>query len=243
MATRTAQRIITRVMRDLNYIGRNATPKADDSTDALDTFNDWLESLNLEHLMLPYTSITDQVLTDGDGMYTIGLSGGSIPIARPEDIDGVSLILNPSNPETEIPLHKVIDFSEWQRITSKDLSSEQPGSYWYNPKTTFGELNIHPVPSGTPTIRLYTQDRLTRVATLATSLTLDDGYMRMIHYNLGVELQPGLGVPLPENWMKLAIDSQALLKSVHIEDHKLELDDVVGVGNHYNIYSDRANRG
>lgn len=237
MATRTAQRIITLVMRDLNYIGRNANPKANESTDALDKLIGVLSVLSKNSLLRPYTLIQPKTLTSGTSLYTVG-SGGNINIARPDFIKRASVIEGTTPNTVETPLYCAKDESDWQRYVSKTFVSTRPGAIWYNPKSILGELNIHPVPSGTPVIWLYLQDRYVLPTLLTTILSMDDADFLMLHYELGLHLQPGLGVPLPDNWLSLARQTKGEVKSPNIKDSTLRLEGVPGVQSCYSINSD-----
>lgn len=224
-------------MRDLNFIGRNANPTGNESLDALDKLIGVLAALSKSALLRPYTLIQPVTLTSGDALYTVGLTG-DIAIARPDFIKRASLIQGTSPNTIETPLYCAKDESDWQRYVSKTSVSTQPGAIWYNPKQILGELNIHPVPSGTPLIWLYVQDRYTLPTLLTTILSMDDADFLMLHYELGLHLQPGLGVPLPENWIALAAQTKGAIKSPNVKDSVLRLDGVMGVQSCYSINSD-----
>lgn len=237
MSTLTAQRIITLVMRDLNYIGRNADPKGNESADALIKLQQVLGVLSKRSLLRPYTLIEPVILTDAVSLYTVGPTG-TIVVARPDFINRASVVEGTSPNTVETPLYCAKDEADWQRYVSKTYTSTRPGAIWYNPKTTNGELNVHPVPSDTPLIWLYLQDRYTAPTLLTSQITLDDGELLMLHYQLGLHLQPGLGVPLPNNWINLANQTIADIKSPNIKHGTLSLDGVPGVQSSYDFNAD-----
>lgn len=225
-------------MRGLRYLGRNAEPTGNDSADAFDTLNEMLAGFNRESLLLPYELIYAYTLTSGAALYTIGLTG-NIAIARPDRIERASFRggTGASN-YYEVPIFCAQTARDWQKILSKSSTSTQPTAIWYNPKVIAGELNVYPTPSGTPTILLYIQDRLTQLTDLSTEFNLDDGMLQMIRFNLGVKLQPELGVPLPDGWLDQAISTKAVIKSSNIKPGTLELHDVPGQSGRYLIGSD-----
>lgn len=240
--SQTAQRLITRTMRGLHYLGRNNDPTANDSADAFDTLNEMLASWNLEGLLLPYILIQAVTLVINQGTYTIGPTG-DVAIPRPDKIIAASYRFGTIPDFVEVPCRVYETASEWQSVTSKAITTSIVNSVFYNPKTGNGELNVHSVPSVAGTLLIYVQDRLTQLTDLSTTFALNDGYDRALRYNLGVDLQPELGVELPKGWLELAHSSKALIKSRNIKHGKLTLEvpGMPNIGSGYWIFTDTYN--
>jgi hypothetical protein len=218
--------------------------------DALDSLNDLLAAWNLEPLLLPTTRISGIVLPfSSNGNFSV-VVGGDINIPTPERIDQASRLTGLTTNDLEIPLRVVRTVREWQTLTNKLSQSTQMSAVWYDPPgplTNTGTLHVYPVPTVAGQILvLYTQSRFAPVPALNTTIDLPDGHNRAIRYNLGVEIAPEFGKELPTGWEKLAVDSKAKLKSIHIQDGKLDLSGVMGStnsrGGGYNILSDGNNR-
>lgn len=247
MAAVTARRMITRVLRGINYIARNSTPSPDDSNDALDTLNDMMAGWNLEPMMHGYTFILGAILaSSSNGVYTVGPGGDIVTTARPDRIQRISRLTGATVNDLEIPLNPIETDREWQELATKLNPGTQVSAFWYNPTNTLGQLHVYPVPSASgQSILLYLQSRFSFIPTLDTPIDLPDGVNRAIRYNLGLELASEFGKELPALWVQMANDSKAKIKTINIKPGKLELNDVMGVGNSgsgsgYNIFSDSS---
>lgn len=236
----SAQRIITRTMRGLKYLGRTANPTADDSADAFDTLQEMLAGWNREGLLLPYVLIQAITLVINQATYTIG-SGGDVAITRPDKIKAASYRYGTTPNFVEVTCDVIESELEWQRVKSKALSTSVVSKVFYNPKFPLGELNAYPVPSVAGTLLIYVQDRLVQLTDLSTEFALPDGFLQAIRFNLGVKLQPELGLDLPKGWLDQARDTKAAIKSSNIKHGKLSLNGVPGTsssGGGYWIYTD-----
>lgn len=236
MSVQTGLKIITRTMRGLGYLNRNTDPQPNEAEDALDTLNEMLAGWNREKMLLPYVLIQSIALVANQSLYTVG-AGGDVNITRPDKINYVSVRLGSTVATyVEIPVRVLNNEREFQLIRAKGIATTLVSHAWYNPKFPLGELNCYPVPSATGTLLIYVQDRLTAM-TLNGTVSLPDGLLQAIRFNLGVRLQPELQVELPKGWLEQAKETKGAIKSSNIKHGLLELD-VPGINGRYWIQSD-----
>lgn len=240
-STQTARRLITRVLRGINYIPRNGDPNGPDSQDAFDTLVEMMASWNLEPMLPGYIVGQPLTLIANQQTYVVGPSG-AINQGRPEKIEQASFVTSTAPNYIEKPLRVIRTIREWQLVPDKFSTATEPSAVYLDPRFTTATtalLYVYRVPSTGGTMIVYLQGRYIALDDLDTEIILPDGVARALRYNLGVELAPEFGKELPLMWEQRAIESKAKLKSIRIQPGLLELDGVMGVGQgSYNVNSD-----
>lgn len=242
--TITASAITKRAMRLIKAIAAGETPKAGESQDCLTALNGMVDSWLLERLTIPQVLRTTKVLTSGTQDYTIGV-GGAFNIARPNWIQDVGII--PAGITSELPIGPVLSDDEWSQVRIKSQASAFPMSIYYNYAyaSGLGLISVWPVPNTAPTLVVYTpKASITEFAALATPYEVPPGYDRAITYNLAVEIASEFSKPVPDDVMRIAMESKANIKRANIRMFKLGCDTgVLSRGDTGGVYNWRTDQG
>src|ERR1035438_2935914 len=89
---RTTLDMITRALRLINVVAASELPTSDEANDALEDFQDMVDSWNADSLSIFTTSAADYPLTLNQQAFTLG-PGGDFDTTRPSKIIGTSAIL------------------------------------------------------------------------------------------------------------------------------------------------------
>lgn len=199
--------IVKAALLDLNAIDATTTPSSADGELGLSRLNRLIDQWALERLTIYYFVRTTGTITANDGTYTVG-SGGDINIARPIYFNAVNFIDTSTDPDTELPLHRLTD-EMYAAIAFKAQTSTYPTSWHYNPAWPTATLNFWPIPtSSTLQYALYVPTALTQASALSTTFTLPPGYQRFMETALAVELASAFGRPLTEDLLLKARDAK-----------------------------------
>ncbi|MDE2098395.1 MAG: hypothetical protein KGL39_14170 [Patescibacteria group bacterium] len=190
----TAQDIINAALRKIGAIATGESPTSTESSDALETLNDLVDSWNTQRLAIYTTNRQVFNFTAGKATYTYG-TGGDFNAARPVRIDRVSVITN-SNPSQplELPI-AYLTVGEWQQTPVKNVPSSLPFRVYDDGSFPLRNLTFWPNPTdGTVQACLYPWAQLTEFADLVTDYQFPQGYARALKYALALELAPEFGV-------------------------------------------------
>ena len=206
----TATQIITDALKKLGVWEKGETIDADEGADGLRSLNFLIDSWANDNLMLYQQVQRTKALTSSDGQYTIG-SGGDIDTTRPVRIVS-AYCRDANNGDYTI---KIINASQWARITLKTTAGSYPDYLYYRPNYPLGEINLYPEPGSGLTLYLECWDQITQFATGATSASLPPGYERALIYNLALEIAPEYGVNVSPEVAKLAAESREFIQDVN----------------------------
>jgi hypothetical protein len=130
---------------------------------------------------------------------TIGSSGTAnfSVTQRPTRIPRASVILNNVNPPVEVPLEPHDD-QWWMDQTIKNLTSQQPTDFYYNPTYPDGQLYLWPVSTEAWGLRLECWQLLSQFAQITDPIggpgsigTVPPGYRNAMMLTLAETLLPG----------------------------------------------------
>lgn len=239
----TASDLITAALRTIGILAEGETASAESAADAFLRLNDWIDSLGTERLTIYAIARTVQALVASTASYTIG-SGGTINIARPEWIDHATVIPDVSaTTPVELDLEVLTD-QQWQAVTMKSLTSTLPQAIYFDHGWTagLGRIYVWPIPTGTPSLVLYTPTALTEFADLTTDYTFPAGYRRFFRYNFGLDLCDDFDVP-PQRQAAISLkaaQAKGAIKRANLRLRTLGMDPaLLGSGGYgYNIVAD-----
>ena len=222
----TVTQLITHCARMINFIGRGQTLEASESNNALDLFNELNASWNRQSLMIFRTVRSEVSWAASQSSRTIGSAGANITLPRPDRIIEASYIDSAASPALEIPLAIIQTIQQWQSIPQKTQTSTQPLLLYYDATITGedGTIYIWPVPTSTITLALYLWGRMTTAWILGDTITMPDGYLRMMRYNLARELCGIWNMSVPEYVERGAEDSMANIKSLNMTPRPIACD-------------------
>lgn len=217
----TVRDLITGSLRLIGAIDPGEALDGQAALDALQALNGLIESMNLEHLLNPTGLNRVNVTTvPGQASYTIG-TGGNFDTARPVAIDKAFVTLSGAEYEVE-----VVGDDEWAEIPLKSLQNI-PTRLYYEPESPLGVVFLHPVPSAAFPLALWVWDALPTYTTVNTTLTLGPGYLRMLRYNLAVELAPEYSKEPSPVVVQIAMESKAAVKRANQITPLLGVDDAL----------------
>lgn len=225
----TAGDLINASLREIGVLAGGETPPADDSTDARTALNRLINQWSAEGLKLFTVTRTTWTITANDGQYTVGASA-DVNVSRPAIINRVGFIDTSTSPDTEYPLRKLTEDS-WANVSLKAQTSTFPEVFYYNPTYPPGTLDLWPVPTSTTLSGvLYAPAVLTEFSGLTTSVSLPNGYERMIVKNLALDLCPSYGKQPSPLLLQQARDATATVQRMNYRLSDLSLDPAALVG-------------
>lgn len=218
----TARDLIKGSLRVLGVIATGETPSAEESNDALSALNDMLDSWSNERLII-YTKTEETfTLTPSQGRYSMG-SGGNFNTTRPIKIENAVIEIAGTSPTSEVPV-RIVPKEQWVYINVKDTTSNIPTVLYAEGSYPLEYINLYPVPSVANSLTLWTIKPLTTLTNLSTSLSLPQGYLRALKFNLAKELAPEYGVTLTPEAAMIAMESKANIKRNNITERLLGSD-------------------
>jgi len=160
------------------------------NAEALDILNALIDDLNTQRLVVYTIQRILQPLRAGQQTYQIGLTSPDWNIPRPSRVENASLIYQSgSDQPLELPI-TIIDTEQWQDIPVKNIASPVPRCLYYDRAYPLGNVSLWPLPSVSYQIALYLWLQLSQFGSLSDPVSLPPGYLRMLQYNLAVELEP-----------------------------------------------------
>lgn len=232
----TAQTIIDRALRLIGAIASGESPTAAESNDGLTALNAMVASWQTEKLNVYSFVDTAFTLVNADSSYTVGPAGNFALTPRPPKIDQIFVRANGIDYQVEM-----IDYERWNAIPDKTSESDIPIYAYYEPTLPTGTLQLWPVPNMAYSLHIVTWTSLAELASLATTITLPQGYERALAYNLAVEVAPEYEKQPAPSVQAIAMESKAAIKRVNNRPMLMnsELGYIVG-GQRSNIFSGGA---
>lgn len=219
----TALDLIKGSLRLIGSLATGETPSSADSSDALVTLNQLLDSWSNDGLIVYSRTREVFPLIASQSSFTIG-TGGDFDTTRPINISEAGLIEN----DAEFPL-EIITQQEYSQIVLKSTESNIPRRLYYEPEFPLGRIYLWPIPSSGNSIALYSMKPLASIASLATTISLPPGYERMIKYNLALELSPEYGKPIDGIIAQIASDSKNEIQRTNFRPVMMK-SDALGLG-------------
>ena len=235
--TATAIEVINAALRLLQVKGDDVTLSANEANDALFALNSLFDSWSNDNLML-YDIVRESFsLTAGKNPHTWGI-GGDFNSERPMKLNTVNIMVG----STEWPVRILTD-DDYAAIRLKTLQTNYAQYCWLEQSYPLANLWIYPVPGSGNTLITYSEKPLTQIASLTTSITMPPGYIRMLRYNLAVELASEYQLKAGDDVVRIAIESKNALQRQNRKPKTLQVDQALlsMKKNRYNIYTDGYN--
>ena len=208
----TVLQLLTASLRRIRVVSGSDTPDGDTLQTAFDRFNDWIDALKNDNLLVYARVRTTWALTTA-ASYAVGV-GSAVNIeapASPQDIENCGYIDTSYSPTYEYMLGPVLTEDARAAIPQKLFQSLYPSYWYYNPTLPTGTLSPWPIPtSSTLQGVIYTGDSVDEFTSTATVLSLPKGYRRFLINGLAVELHPEFPIaPLNPEVLRIAIEARA----------------------------------
>lgn len=238
-STITVADLITASLRRMNVLQAGEAPSSDDLADGFLRFNDLVDSLALESLIIYQIVRTTWNLVSGTRDYAVGPSG-AVNIARPIYIDHVHYQDTTVSPVLERPLDRLTK-DAWAAIPFKTQTNTLPSAVYYEPTYPTGTLSFYmtPTQSGLQGV-IYAPTAVPRFGATSDIIALPPGYNRMLRDNLALELWPEFreNVPVDPGLVSSAQTSKSLIKVSNVRMTDLGFDPALtGHGYRSNIYT------
>lgn len=232
----TVRDLIGGSLRLIGAIDPGESPDPEETNDALGTFNDFLDALGVERLMLPFTASVQYATIPTQASYSVG-PGADWNGIRPQDV--ITATLRVGN--VDVPLTKM-SLDQYSDIPVKTTLSPQPQYFYYEAQYPLGRFVLFPIPTVIVGV-IITQQALFQQVTLDTVITtLPPGYRRMLRYNLALELAPEYSrATVSAQVRSIAADSKAKIKGANSVSLDASFDSRtpgLGASGRYNIYQD-----
>jgi hypothetical protein len=206
----TANDVITGALRIIGVLGESESASGNQTTDALVTFNEMIESWSIERLSVFCTQDQTFTWTANNRTRTLGPTGdfaGNRPVLLDDSTyytqNGISYPL------------RLVNEDQYNSIALKTDTSTMPIVLWANMAMPDMELAIWPVPTASCEVHFVSVEQLTQAADPTTTLVLPPGYLRALKFNLGVELAQEYGRPLQTATVRIAATAKRNLKRIN----------------------------
>jgi hypothetical protein len=245
----TALDIISSALRLIGVLAAGETAPGYQANIALQTLNQLVDSLSAERLMI--WSILRNLYTLTAGVQTYQL-GPSTPATFATTLDqqryvrleraGIIYLGNALQP-LELPMEVLTEVG-WAAIPVKAIASTLP-QYLYDDKAfPQRNLNFWPFPDVSTQVALYLWTPLTFFPDLTTQFTFPPAYIKMLRYNLAIDLAaewPGNPATAAAIFA-LAKETKGVVKSFNVEPVDMRCDaalTAMGINGLYDWRSDQ----
>jgi len=229
----TAGDQIKRAMRLLGVLAGGETPSATEYADGVVSLNQMLDSWSTERLVL--FSSTTQTFTwpAGQASRTLGASGNFVG-TRPVTLETSTNYTYQGITYTP----SIINRDQYNAIPDKTIQTQVPEVLYVNMTYPNLTMYLYPVPSANLTFNIIGMTPMTQVADETTVLSLPDGYLRALAYNLAVEMAPEYGVEPSRTVKNIARISRMNIKRINNPDDVLSVPVAIINNGRYNIVTD-----
>lgn len=208
--------ILTRAARSIGFIGQGQTLNGPEGADALSIANEWMAAQNQEEFMFYRVERTVIAWPASVASKTLGATGFFTTIPRPDRLLGSGWISGTGTSQIERPVNVLQTWKEYQAVTLKNMTSTLNMQIYYDPTYPDGTLYPWPIPNVNLSLTLYTWLRFTAFAALTSTISMPDGFLRMLRLNLACELGAEFSMPVPSYIEQRAREAKGNWKSLRI---------------------------
>lgn len=206
----TVNDIITDALEITGMKSPNETLATVWATVGLRRINSILDGWNVDKIRGYSVQEHDFSLTPTQSVYTIG-SGGDFNVTRPVKIE-YAYVVDSSDVKHRI---EIVDYQTFHRQDYQKVDASYPYFMWYNPKSQLGEINLYPTPTTGYTIHLDVFLGFASYATGGDTVTLPQGYERLLTYQLAIELCSHRGKQVPRKVEQTFIKIEQTIEAVN----------------------------
>jgi hypothetical protein len=255
--SRSAADFIKSALRLVGALRSGLGLSNDELKDAQQVFNDLLDALSVERIMVPATTVQtlDQnqaplMLKPGQQAYKLGNVNGNedFLLSRPSRVERVSVLYSVSQPTPEELTLEMYDDVQWQGISNKSTTSILPqGCFPDESNAVFPDtvLSFWPVPTQANPVILYLWQVLQMFPDLTTKFLFPPAYARMLRYNLAVDLAAEFPCDLQKFQIvqKIASETRSQVAGINVRPKEAVCDEaLLGGGGMGNIFTGTSNR-
>ena len=179
-------------MQEIGALDPNETPSAEDAAYCLAKLNLRVDEWAARKVYAYAMAFDLYTLAPFLSPHTIGPSGYWQVPTRPTRLESCSLVLNNTNPSTDIPMN-VRDDQWWASNQVKGINSSTPTDVYYDPTQPNGSLYFWPVPNFGYQVRLEYWIVVSQIPALTTPLQLPQGYGNALMLQLAFDICDAFG--------------------------------------------------
>lgn len=236
---------ITQALRMIGITDAIDPPSPEDSQTGLTVLQDMIDDWATQRGLSITVAAVQFNLTQNKAVYTIG-PGGDFNAARPEWIEGVSVIPDRTLTQPlEIDLGRMLSVKEFQDVPMKNIGMPFPAWAYYdnNAAAGLGQITIPPPTTATAALKLYYPSPLAQFVDLVTTYTFKPGYVRAIRYNLAVECADAWRQPLQARIAQKAAQALGNLKRANVAPKVAQFDAALSGSSSGSGYNARTDQG
>jgi len=216
----TPRDLINNALELIGVLAPGETATADQATSGLRALNRMLESWSTENLMI-YSEVTeDLTLVASQRVYTMG-SGGDLNTTRPIEILNMTWKDETPNPDYELPI-EIVPQAQYKYEPTKGTTSNIITKAYVNYGYPLVSISFYPVPDEANKVSITSNKPLTTYTSLSTTLSLPEGWLEALEYNLALRVRPSYGVPLDPAIQQIAVESKGNIKRQNKKPMKLK---------------------
>jgi len=198
----TVQELINAALRTIGVLASGESPSSEESADGLAALNQLVASWTAQALPI-YQITRESFPLTGALSYTIG-TGQTFNTVRPIKIKAASVI-SMNNIAKAV---RVVSAEEWATVLDKAATGTFAEVLFYDGGFPSGTIRMAPVPLFGSSLELYSYKPLSQFASLGDSISLPDGYLRALRFNLAVDLAPEFGRVIDPTLAAIANDAK-----------------------------------
>lgn len=206
--------LITEALVTIKALAVGETPEADMTSDALNKFNEVLESLSIQNLAVYASTVTTVPLVANQAAYILGAGGvGQRPLSM-NSIQSIFATYQGVDYPIELTPQAEYDVLAVKTITGIPGYAAFDNGY---PNTT---LTLYPTPYANGVMKISMKQAFTNAAALTDSIDMPPGYRRMVRLMLAWNLLPDYPGMTPDELERLKNDranATAQVKRANIE--------------------------
>jgi hypothetical protein len=202
---------------------------------ALRVLNSLLDGWATEQLLVYVIDRQVFGLVGNTASYTLGPGGtwNTTPLygagtPRPVRLEAVWYV-EPST-QTELPVTLLQDHADYQALRAVPVAGTLPCAVFYEPSVPLGTVYVSPTPTGNGQMVCYLWHPWSTEQTLDTVLVLAPGYLRMLEYNLALDLAseyPGV-LAGRDDLVAGAMESKSKVQTLNIRVPRMQTDIPMG---------------
>lgn len=213
--------IINGSLKILGVLAEGETATASQTSDALSTLNDMIDSFSNESLVIYSDTREEFTLTPGQLIHTLGPSG-DFDTTRPIKVSKV-LYQSADDSNYELPV-TIREMEEYASITNKNTQSDIPSDVYIDAKMPTMNLYFWPVASVAYKAVIFSEKVIQSFIDANVEVVLPPGYAAMLKYNLAEWLEPQYGLQLSQRASQIAMDTKANIKRTNKKQRFLRSD-------------------
>lgn len=222
----TVRDLIIAALRKLGVLASGEVPNNNEMNDAFIALTNMLDSMSNERLVI-YSVLREVFsLTAGKQTFTWGV-GGDFNSTRPQKIEQAFVQAAGTNPVAELKL-RIVNTAEYSDLVVKQVTSSIPIYLYNDDANPLANISFWPVPNITINFVAYSWKALSDFASIDAIISLPPGYLRMLIFNLAVELGDDFGAPASDKIIALALQSMKNIKRMNSKPRYLSMDPALG---------------